>query len=207
MADYYRDTSKDEKEALIIAITRAIAYTENGGKPDIEKPQKGKTGEARSIFQFTPATWKHYASEALGDPNAPITADNETKVAMHKVGQWIDKGYTANQIASMWNAGGGEPDAYTGKFSNGAPSKGVNKKYGVPYDVPGYAEKVSRYAKEFYPQVSGSGGSVAASQRPLNASQTGQTGSGGLIRDLLSKLSQKPSASYVRDADVATAQR
>lgn len=148
----------DEKTALAYAITRAIAYTENGGKPTT--PKAGKTGELKSIFQFTPATWKNYAQQILGDPNAPLTADNETQVVVSKVQKWLDEGKTAKQIASMWNAGTGEPDAWTGKFSNGHPSVGVNKQYGVPFNVPAYANKVANYAKNFYqtdfaPQVTG----------------------------------------------------
>ena len=138
----------DEKTALTYAITKALAYQENGGKPTT--PKAGKTGETKSIFQFTPDTWKKDAGDVLGDPNAPITADNETKVVTSKVSKWIDEGFTAKQIASMWNAGVGEPDAYTGKFSDGSPSKGMNKKYNQPFDVPTYANDVANYAKQFY---------------------------------------------------------
>lgn len=138
----------DEKTALSYAIAKAIAYQENGGK--LGAPKAGKTGELKSIYQFTPGTWKVYAKEVLGDPNAPLTADNETQVVVHKVQKWIDKGYNAKQIASMWNAGEDDPDAWSGKFSNGNPSKGVNQKYGVPFDVPKYAEGVHKYATEFY---------------------------------------------------------
>ena len=62
---------------------------------------------------------------------------------------WLEKGYTPKQIASIWNAGPGEPNAYTGKFSDGSPSRGVNKKYGVKFDVPSYADKVDKYVSEF----------------------------------------------------------
>ncbi len=139
----------DEKTALTYAIARAIAYKENGGKPDISNTKSGASGELKSIFQFTPDTWKASAQKYLGDPNAPVTPDNETKVATEKISQWIDKGYNVKQIASMWNAGEGEPDAYTGKFSNGSSSKGVNAK-GVNFDVPTYANDVAQYAQKFY---------------------------------------------------------
>lgn len=139
----------DEKTALTYAITKALAYQENGGKiPKI--PKAGKTGELASIFQFTPNTWKGDAKTYLGDANAQLTADNETTVMTKKVRKWIDEGYDVKQIASMHNAGIGEPNAYTGKFSTGNPSKGMNKKYNVPYDVPSYANSVSNYAKQFY---------------------------------------------------------
>lgn len=142
----------DEKTALTYAITKALAYQENGGSLNVKNEQAGKTGELKSIFQFEPSTWKKEAAEYLGDANAPITPDNETTVVTKQVGDWIDKGYTAKQIASMWNAGTGEPDAYTGKFSDGSPSVGTNTKYGVKFNVPAYANSVNKYATEFYTQ-------------------------------------------------------
>lgn len=141
----------DDKTALAYAITRALAYQENGGSIDsIKNPKAGKTGELKSIFQFEPETWKKDAQQFLGDPNAPMTPDNETKVVTSQVSKWIDKGYNSKQMASMWNAGVGEPDAYTGKFSDGSSSVGVNPKYGVKFDVPTYADNVANYAKKFY---------------------------------------------------------
>jgi hypothetical protein len=135
------------------AITKAIAYTENGGKPDLKNPKKGKTGETASIFQFEPATWKNDAQQVLGNPDAPLTPENETTVVDTKVKQWLQKGYTPQQIFSMWNAGVGEPDAYTGKFSDGTSSSGVNPKYGVAYSVPKYVDTAMSYLKEFNPSV------------------------------------------------------
>lgn len=138
-----------DKEALKKAYTKALAYAENGGAPDVGNLKAGATGELKSVFQFTPDTWKNYAKQVLGDENAPMNPDTETYVAHKKVSDWVDKGYTIKQIASMWNAGSGEPDAYTGKFSNGRPSKSINTKYGVKFDVPGYSKRVEEYAKEF----------------------------------------------------------
>lgn len=138
-----------DKTKLAHAITKALAYTENGGKPNTKNPSKGKTGEMASIFQFTPDTWKHYSQQILGNANAPMNADSETYVVNKKVEGWLDKGYKPAEIASMWNAGVGEPEAYSGKFSDGSPSVGVNKKYNVKFDVPGYAKKVEGYTKTF----------------------------------------------------------
>ncbi len=138
----------DEKTAVIHAITKGLAYQENGGKPDIDNPSIGKTGELKSIFQFEPATWKADAKEILGDENAPLTPDNETYIVEHEVSKMLDEGYNVKQIASTWNSG--DKNAYTGKFSDGSPSVGVNQKYGVKYNVPVYANGVSNYAKQFY---------------------------------------------------------
>lgn len=173
----------DEKTALTYAITKGLAYQENGGKPT--NPKAGKTGELKSIFQFTPDTWKNYAKEVLGDANAPITPDNETKVVTTQVRKWIDEGKNVKQIASMWNAGRGEPEAYTGKFSNGNSSVGVNKKYGVKFDVPTYANKVSDYAKQFYKQDFAPKMNTQAMQpvqKPVAMNQPAPTTNSGLLK-------------------------
>lgn len=148
-----------QTQKLVDAITKALGYTENGGKPNLNNLKAGKTGEMKSLFQFTPATWKNYSQQVFGK-DVPISADAETYVVQQKVGKWVDKlsqeGYSQDKIvpmiASMWNAGAGEPDAYTGKFSDGSPSSGVNAKYGVKYDVPSYAKKVTKYTDQFLTQ-------------------------------------------------------
>ena len=145
------------KEYVISSIVKAIAYQENGGKLDLNKISAGKTGEMKSIFQFLPETWKGYAKETLGDENAPLTNENEMEVVYKKVEKWLENEKTVKQIASMWNAGTGEPDAYDGTFKMttkthkaGDPSKGILKKSGIPYDVPKYAENVNNYSQQFF---------------------------------------------------------
>lgn len=133
---------------LVEALTKAIGYVENGGKPNINKPSAGKTGEMASIFQFTPDTWKKDSKEVFGK-EVPITPDAETHVMLSKIKKQLDQGYTPEQILSMHNAGVGEPNAYSGKFSNGHPSIGVNAKYGVRFDVPSYVKKGMKYFQEF----------------------------------------------------------
>jgi len=107
----------------------------------------------------------------------------------------------------MWNAGTGEPDAWTGKFSNGHPSIGVNKQYGVPFNVPAYASKVQNYAKNFYNtdfagQVSGGdqtnpspttnvGMSTPSIPTTPKVSTTPQSG-GGKMGQLLQSLATSP---------------
>lgn len=134
------------------AIARAIAYTENGGKPNLNNPSAGKSGEMKSIFQYTPDTWTKDSEEVFGKSGVPLTNDTEGYVTVQKITQWLKKGYTPSQIFSMWNAGVGEPDAYTGKFSNGQPSTGTNKE-NVPYSVQAYVKKADNYLKQFMPEV------------------------------------------------------
>lgn len=175
-----------EKAAMVKAVTKALGYTENGGKPNLSKLNAGKTGELKSIFQFTPDTWKKEAQKYLGNANEPLTPDAETTVVSKQVGDWIDKGFTIKQMASMWNAGTGEPDAYTGKFSDGSPSIGINKTYGVKFNVPAYANSVANYATQFYNQSSSQQASAPsqpmsqAPQQPVATTQTSGTTSGML---------------------------
>lgn len=129
-----------QKALLTKAVTKALAYQENGGKPNLEQLSAGKTGEMKSIFQFLPTTWKGYAQDILGDANAPATPENELKVTLGKVGNWIDEGKTAGQIASIWNSG--NENRYKQNW------KGINN--GVAYDTPKYAQNVINYAKKFY---------------------------------------------------------
>jgi hypothetical protein len=132
----------DDKEQLANAITKGLAYQENGGKLNLNKTSAGQSGEMKSIFQFTPATWKGYSKEVFGH-EMPLNNDNETYVVKHKVKKWIDEGKTTSQIASMWNAGEGHPDAYKEDW------RGTNS-HGVNYDTPTYAKNVVKYAKKFY---------------------------------------------------------
>lgn len=132
----------DDKDLLANSIVKAIAYQENGGKPNVNNLSAGKSGEMKSIFQFEPATWKADSTAIFGKAT-PLTPDNETYVMKQKVLKWIDEGKNVEEMASIHNSG--NPDAYKENH------KGVNK-YGVRYDTPAYASGVANYAKQFYQQ-------------------------------------------------------
>lgn len=189
---------------LAKALVKAIGYTENGGKPDLNNLSQGKSGELKSIFQFTPDTWKHDAEVYLGDASAPLTPDNETHLMLQKVSKELQQGYTPQQILSMHNAGVGEPNAYSGKFSNGQPSKGKNK-YGVDFNVPAYVKTGMNYLSEFTSQNKGGDGhlepllsmikSASTASAPNTPTPTPQEAPpSGLLAQLLSK-SQAPQQS------------
>lgn len=158
---------------IIANIVKGLAYTENGGKPT--QPKAGKTGEMKSIFQFTHDTWKIYSKQVSGQADLPLNTENETKVVYAKVGSWYDQlkkeGISDEEIplkiASMWNAGEHRPDAYKQNF------KGVNKKYGVAYDTPAYAKKVLGYVKQFQREGIQSdpiqSGKLPVAQAPINS--------------------------------------
>lgn len=136
----------DDKELLADSITKGLAYEENGGKLNLDKTAAGKSGEMKSIFQFTPDTWANYSQQVYGKL-MPLNNDNEAYVVKQKVLKWIDEGKTTSQIASMWNAGENHPDAYKENW------RGTNS-HGVKYDTPTYAANVLKYAKQFYQEKS-----------------------------------------------------
>lgn len=121
-----------------VALAKAIRQTESGSNPNA----RGKSGEY-GAYQYTAPTWQKMSKEAgVNTPLEGSTLEQQNQVAYHHIKKWKDNGYNPGQIASMWNAGEGEPDAYTGKFSNGQPSVGVNK-FGAHFDVPAYTKSVA----------------------------------------------------------------
>lgn len=133
-------TSSNGLDPELQTFTKAIATQEGGGKllPYDAKGQSGEVGR----YQFLPATWKQYAGDVLGDPNAPMTPANQNKVAYSKFAQWKAQGKSYAQIASMWNAGENAPDAY--KDNVGTNSNGVK------YDTPTYVKNVQKYAQQLH---------------------------------------------------------
>lgn len=115
-----------------VNLAKSIRQVESGGKFDAS----GKSGE-HGAYQFMPDTWDAYSKEAgLNVPLKQATLEQQNEVAYKKIKQWKDKGYNPGQIASMWNAGPGKPNAYL------EGNKGVNEK-GVSYDTAAYAKQVA----------------------------------------------------------------
>lgn len=155
-------SSTGSLDPQVVALSQAIRQTESGGDPKA----KGASGEY-GAYQFEPGTWSTYAKEAgVNVPLEQSTLQQQNQVAYTKIKKWKDEGYNPGQIASMWNAGMGEPNAYTGKFSNGQPSTGVNPE-GVHFDVPGYATKVAQNYQKYK-----GGGAPGAAEQPQSSPET-----------------------------------
>lgn len=105
-------------------IAAAIRQVESGGNYNA----RGGSGEI-GAYQFMPSSWKSWAGKYLGNANAPMTQQNQDKVAQAKIQDLLNQGYNPQQVALIWN--GGEP----------VVKKGVNR-YGVAYDSGAYANKV-----------------------------------------------------------------
>ena len=86
----------------------------------------GKSREY-GAYQFTPESFAQYSYRHFGELLDITLPENQDKVARKKVEELIDKGYTEEQIASIWNSGRA---SYEGRV-------GVNR-FGVRYDVPKY---------------------------------------------------------------------
>lgn len=129
-----------------VNLAKAIRQSESGG----DFTAKGKSGE-HGGYQYTPDTWNAVAPQyGINVPIEKATPEQQNAVTYNRIKKWKDNGYDVTQIASMWNAGEGEPNAYTGKFGKdtsthkkGDPSKGVNK-FGAAYDVPAYVTSVGK---------------------------------------------------------------
>jgi len=134
----------EQLDPTIKNLVSAIGRAETGDNKGKAYGMRGKSGEI-GRYQFMPDTWKQWAKESLGDENAEMSVENQNKVAYNKVKEWKDKGLSPAQIASKWNSGG------ENKYKEN--HKGVNK-YGVAYDTPAYALKVSQY----YNELKGQGG-------------------------------------------------
>ena len=122
-------------------LTQAIAMQEGGGKllpytaASGDEPNAPQ-GTAGGRYQFIPDTWKNYAGQVLGNPNAPMTPDNQNQVAYSMIDGWLKSGKTPAQAASMWNAGEGAPDAW---------KPGTVQAHG---DTPQYVQNVQKYAQQ-----------------------------------------------------------
>ncbi len=120
----YQQSFSSAGNASASTMAQAIKKVESGG----DYYASGASGEF-GAYQFMPATWKQWAGEYLGDPNAQPTPQNQDFVAQSKISSLISQGKTPEQIALIWN--GGTP----------VRKAGVNK-YGVKYDSGAYADKV-----------------------------------------------------------------
>jgi len=137
----------------VVNLTKAIRQVESKKNPTA----RGASGEF-GYYQFMPDTWASTTQKYKGAsvPVEQATPELQNEMAYRQVKEWKDAGYNPGQIASMWNAGPGKPNAYREGW------KGTNE-YGVSYDTPAYAESV---AKEYQALKSGTGGGVQQQIQP-----------------------------------------
>ena len=133
-------SSADLTSSTAQMIVDAIKQIESGGNYNGPDGAAGETG----AYQFLPETWNQYAREYLAakydspqpDSYLAQTPENQDAVALFKVQQWLDQGWQPEQIASMWNAGPGKPNAYREGWKKTDPTTGQ-----VLFDTPAYVQR------------------------------------------------------------------
>jgi hypothetical protein len=137
----------NQLDPQIVNLTKAIRQQESGGKFDAVSPD-GSYG----AYQFIKSTWDATAPKyGVNAGWKEATPQQQNEVAYKQIAEWKGQGYNVGQIASMWNAGRGEPDAYLGKFKDGRPAEGTNSA-GVNYSVPNYAKAVATHYQYYKSQ-------------------------------------------------------
>lgn len=131
--DKIEESQKEKVIDYAIAIEQAIVLAESNGKPNCGD-MPGLSGE-KGCHQFMPRTWKSYAREFFGYVPEQ-TPDNATKVARFKIRQWLDQGYSEEEIFLTWNQG------------NKSKCKAGINPLGVPFDSCAYVAKCKRYLAE-----------------------------------------------------------
>jgi len=137
-----RNGASAQSRDYITKLADTIGWKESGNNYNSRDGLDGEKG----AYQFMPDTWKAYAGEILGDPNAAMTAENQRTVVEGKVAQWAMAGHSPQEIFAMWNAGPGKPEAwdptkvwdYNGQRITGwaATNKGGNT-----FDTPLYVQQ------------------------------------------------------------------
>lgn len=125
----------------VVALAKAVRQVESGGNPTAQ----GQSGEY-GAYQYIPATWATQSKAAgVNVPLDQATLQQQNQVWYTWAKAQKDAGKNVGQIASMQNAGEGDPDAYL----NG--NSGVNGS-GVPYDTKAYAQKVATLYQQYKTQ-------------------------------------------------------
>lgn len=141
-----------------VALAQAIRQTESNGNFQAQ----GKSGEF-GAYQWEPQSWATMSSAAgVNVPLQQATPAQQNQVAYNQIKAWKDQGYNVGQIASMWNAGEGKPNAYIDG------NEGVNAE-GVSYDTATYAKNVATAYQQF------------KTQQPTQQPQTPATGTNNPI--------------------------
>jgi len=140
----------------VVNLAKAIRQTESGGNYSATS-KDGSYG----AYQFLQSTWNNTAQKyGISASWKDATPEQQNAVAYNQIKEWKDAGHNVAQIASMWNAGQGNPNAYTGTFANGKPAVGTNSA-GVKYSVPDYAYKVANAYQTYKKQSGDTSGDTA----------------------------------------------
>ena len=152
---------QDQLDPTIVNLAKSIRQAETGGQSN-PYSATGDNGTSKGGYQFQQDSWKQWAGKFLGNSNAPMSVENQNKVAYYRIKERKDAGLSPAQIASEWNSG--NKDAY---LQNHKGTTIINGKK-VNFDTPAYVARVSQY----YRQLSGQGNQPQQQpQQPYNVPQ------------------------------------
>lgn len=98
------------------AFMRSVAQSESGGSYTLVHPQSGATGK----YQFLPGTWNDKASQYLGNGGAPMTPENQEKVARAWASDMYKKYGDWRVVAIAWRNGAGWVSDHLGPQGGGS---------------------------------------------------------------------------------------
>lgn len=114
----------------VVKVMRALKTVESQGNYNAV----GDNGSSYGAYQWnnggaplapgqTPKNWQNAAASVLGDANAPMTPENQNKVAYQQILAYKNAGHDPEEIAALWN--GAHVDSTTGKYTYNNPQYGV----------------------------------------------------------------------------------
>jgi len=136
-------------DAKYVALAKAIAQKESKNNPNIY----GDNGTSFGLGQWNnlgkplakgelPAVWKEHATQIFGNPNTPMTEQNQKAVLTGMVKKWADEGLQPYEIAAKWNSGSNKG------WENKVGTTTVNGKP-LKYDTPSYVKEVDNLFRQF----------------------------------------------------------
>ncbi|MBR3748099.1 MAG: transglycosylase SLT domain-containing protein, partial [Selenomonadaceae bacterium] len=118
----------DKKSSGIDNFMRAIVQQESGGDYDLTNPDSGAAG----AFQIMPDNWSAWAQDAGLSADAPMTPENQERVARHKMLEYYSKFGNWRDVAIAWYGGEGavnysEDAKNRPQYSNGQEYPSINE--------------------------------------------------------------------------------
>ena len=123
-----QQTTDGPQDPQVLTVVKTIRKLEGG---DYEN-RTGDNGSSAGAYQWNndnkplapgelPSHWKSAAGQYLGDPNAPMTRENQNKVAYSQVAAYKAQGLSPIEIDALWN--GAHKDAATGKYVHNSSTR------------------------------------------------------------------------------------
>lgn len=169
------------QDPQVLAVVKAIRQVETGGDYN---NRTGDSGSSAGAYQWnndgkplkpgeSPSHWKNAAGQYLGDSNAPMTRENQNKVAYSQVDAYKKQGLSPLEIDALWN--GAHKDVGTGKY------------------VHNNSQRATKFQEALQQEAGQQGGGLTSPlpqlpQEPLGATPPDQGGIGNGIVDTAKRV-------------------